>query len=108
MAGLGFRKGQRQLDKARHARGRFQVADVALYGADEASVRWCTPVAKYGAESPRFDGVAYGRTRAVRFHVGYLGGVDPGIVVGGSEHFSLGLEARNRKAFFRMAVLVHR
>ncbi len=81
---------QRGLDQAGDARGRLEVAEVGLGGADQQGGVGLPSPAVYGAKGARFDGVAEQRPGAVRLHVVDLSRLHTGVGARGSQHRGLG------------------
>ena len=98
---------QRRLDQSGHAGAGLEVADVGLDRSDQEGIRRRPVQRQRARERPHLDGVAEGRSGAVRLHVPDLGRLDTRSAKSSSDCRFLGFLARHGDAV-GVAVLRHR
>ena len=104
---LAALEGQRGLDEADDARGRFEVAEVGFGGTDQQRGLGLAPPSVDGPEGAGFDGIAQQRSGAVRLHIVDFGGLHIGVGAGGPQHGGLSGRVRRHQTV-GPAVLIDR
>ena len=99
---------QRRLDQARHARGRIEMPDIGLHGADPAGAHGIRGAPEGIGQCRHLDGIAQVGAGAVTFHVVDAVGPDARQRLRLGNRLGLPADGRRQVACLVGAIIVHR
>ena len=97
-----------RLEQPRHARGRLQVAEIALHRAHGAEARARGALAEGARQRRHLDGIAHGRGAAMGLDIADGLGIDRRHLLRLGDHRGLPVLAGRGEAELAAAVIVHR